>query len=91
MPCAPIAINPTDRANTNKASSIKPAFTFPGHGPCPSQNQRALNKMLNTVSSPEAFDLAQPIQIDRQDRQRISAEISLKTCLQLRIRCIFQS
>ena len=26
MPCAPIAINPTDRANANKASSIKPAF-----------------------------------------------------------------
>ena len=25
MPCAPIAINPTDRANANKASSIKPA------------------------------------------------------------------
>jgi len=50
---------------------------FPGTDPVLLKNQRFLNERLNTGPSPETLDLEQQIQIDRQDRQRISA----KPCL----------
>src|SRR6056297_530088 len=59
---------------------------FPGTDPVLLKNQRALNKRLNTGPSSEALDLEQQIQIDRQDRQRISA----KACLRLQNVYVFQ-